>query len=109
MSERYINNLTGDFSICFSEHLTEHPSYLSNYFTSQRFIKSLVLVTYGIRDGRSINVDEWLRMKITIPPKEHQQYIVKVIGTFERKIEDEEAYAAQLSIQKQYLLRKMFV
>ena len=83
--------------------------YLSNYFTSQRFIKSLVLVTYGIRDGRSINVDEWLRMKITIPPKEHQQYIVKVIGTFERKIKDEEAYAAQLSIQKQYLLRQMFI
>ena len=83
--------------------------YLSNYFTCQRFIKSLVLVTYGIRDGRSINVDEWLRMKITIPPKEHQQYIVKVIGTFERKIEDEEAYAAQLSIQKQYLLRQMFI
>ena len=83
--------------------------YLSNYFTSQRFIKSLVLVAYGIRDGRSINVDEWLRMKITIPPKEHQQYIVEVIGTFERKIEDEEAYAAQLSIQKQYLLRQMFV
>ena len=83
--------------------------YLSNYFTSQRFIKSLVLVTYGIRDGRSINVDEWLRMKITIPPKEHQQYIVKVIGTFERKIEDEEAYATQLSIQKQYLLHQMFI
>ena len=83
--------------------------YLSKYFTSQRFIKSLVLVTYGIRDGRSINVDEWLRMKITIPPKEHQQYIVKVIGTFERKIEDEEAYAAQLSKQKQYLLRQMFI
>ena len=51
--------------------------YLSNYFTSQRFIKSLVLVTYGIRDGRSINVDEWLSMKITIPSKEHQQYISK--------------------------------
>lgn len=28
MSERYINNLTGDFSICFSEHLTEHPTFL---------------------------------------------------------------------------------
>ena len=47
-------------------------SYLSNYFTSQRFIKSLIIVTYGIRDGRSINVDEWLSMKITIPSKEHQ-------------------------------------
>ena len=83
--------------------------YLSNYFTSQRFIKSLVLVTYGIRDGRSINVDEWLSMKITIPSKEHQQYIVKMIRSFERKIENEEAYATQLSIQKQYLLRQMFI
>ena len=101
--------------VCSPAYTILHPNslleygYLSNYFTSQRFIKSLVLVTYGIRDGRSINVDEWLRMKITIPPKEHQQYIVKVIGTFERKIEDEEAYAAQLSIQKQYLLRQMFI
>ena len=96
------------YTILRTNSLLEY-GYLSNYFTSQRFIKSLVLVTYGIRDGRSINVDEWLRMKITIPPKEHQQYIVKVIGTFERKIEDEEAYAAQLSKQKQYLLRQMFI
>ena len=84
-------------------------SYLSNYFTSQRFIKSLIIVTYGIRDGRSINVDEWLSMKITIPSKEHQQYIVKMIGSFDRKIESEEAYAAHLSKQKQYLLRQMFI
>ena len=96
------------YTILRPNNLLEY-GYLSNYFTSQRFIKSLIIVTYGIRDGRSINVDEWLRMKITIPPKEHQQYIVKVIGTFERKIEDEEAYAAQLSIQKQYLLRQMFI
>ena len=83
--------------------------YLSHYFTSHRFIKSLVLVTYGIRDGRSINVDEWLSMKITIPSKEHQQYIVKVIESFERKIKNEEAYATHLSIQKQHLLRQMFI
>ena len=84
-------------------------SYLSNYFTSQRFIKSLIIVTYGIRDGRSINVDEWLSMKITIPSKEHQQYIVKMIGSFDRKIESEEAYTILLSKQKQYLLRQMFI
>ena len=30
MPERYINNLTGDFSICFSEHLTGHPSWQLN-------------------------------------------------------------------------------
>ena len=84
-------------------------SYLSNYFTSQRFIKSLIIVTYGIRDGRSINVDEWLSMKITIPSKEHQQYIVKIIGSFDRQIESEEAYTILLSKQKQYILRKMFI
>ena len=26
MSEHYINNSTGDFSLCFSEHLTGHPN-----------------------------------------------------------------------------------
>ena len=96
------------YTILRPNNLLEY-GYLSNYFTSQRFIKSLIIVTYGIRDGRSINVDEWFSMKITIPSKEHQQYIVKVIGSFERKIEKEEAYATQLSIQKQYLLRQMFI
>lgn len=84
-------------------------SYLSYYFTSQRFIKSLIIVTYGIRDGRSINVDEWLSMKITIPSKEHQQHIVKMIGSFDRKIESEEAHTIHLSKQKQYILRQMFI
>ena len=96
------------YTILRPNNLLEY-GYLSNYFTSQRFIKSLIIVTYGIRDGRSINVDEWFNMKISIPSREHQRYIVKVIGSFERKIENEEAYAAHLSKQKQYLLRQMFV
>ena len=40
MSERYINNLTGDFSICFSEHLTEHPNYLLNRILLSKFAKN---------------------------------------------------------------------
>ena len=44
------------YTILRPNNLLEY-GYLSNYFTSQRFIKSLILVTYGIRDGRSINVD----------------------------------------------------
>ena len=96
------------YTILRPNNLLEY-GYLSHYFTSQRFIKSLIIVTYGIRDGRSINVDEWFNMKISIPSRAHQRYIVKVIGSFERKIENEEAYAAHLSKQKQYLLRQMFV
>ena len=77
--------------------------YLSYYFTSQKFIKSLIIVTYGIRDGRSINVEEWLDMKTTIPQKEQQRHIVDTIRNIEKKIENEELYASYLSKQKQYL------
>ena len=83
--------------------------YLSHYFTSQRFIKSLIIVTYGIRDGRSINVEEWLDMKTIIPSKERQHHIVKTIRNIWNKIDNEEKYASYLSNQKQYLLRQMFI
>ena len=83
--------------------------YLSYYFMSYRFIKSLIIVTYGIRDGRSINVEEWLNMKIVIPSKERQIYILKILKSVEGKIKNEETYATCLSKQKQYLLQQMFI
>ena len=83
--------------------------YLSYYFTSREFIQSLIIVTYGIRDGRSINVDEWLDMKVVIPPKEQQTHIVNVIKSIENKIKNEETYSNCLLNQKQYLLRQMFI
>ena len=83
--------------------------YLSNYFTSRDFVKSLIIVTYGIRDGRSINVDEWLDMKVIIPSKEQQTHIVNVIESIENKIKNEETYSNCLLNQKQYLLRQMFI
>ena len=83
--------------------------YLSYYFTSREFIQSLIIVTYGIRDGRSINVDEWLDMKVVIPSKEQQTHIVNVIDSIENKIKNEEKYSNCLLNQKQYLLRQMFI
>ena len=83
--------------------------YLSNYFTSRDFVNSLIIVTYGIRDGRSINVDEWLDMKVVIPSKEQQTHIVNVIKSIENKIKNEETYSNCLLNQKQYLLRQMFI
>ena len=83
--------------------------YLSNYFTSRDFVNSLIIVTYGIRDGRSINVDEWLDMKVFIPSKEQQTHIVNVIESIENKIKNEETYSNCLLNQKQYLLRQMFI
>jgi len=83
--------------------------YLSYYFTSHRFIKSLIIVTYGIRDGRSINIEEWLNMKVIIPSKEYQLHTLKFLRSIEGKIENEETYTICLSNQKQYLLNQMFI
>ena len=96
------------YTIMRPKDLLEY-GYLSYYFTSRQFIKSLVIVTYGIRDGRSINVDEWLDMKIVIPTKERQRHIVRTIKVFENRIENEEMYASCLLKQKQHLLRQMFI
>ena len=96
------------YTIMRPKDLLEY-GYLSYYFTSRQFIKSLVIVTYGIRDGRSINVDEWLGMKIVIPTKERQRHIVRTIKVFENRIENEELYASCLLKQKQHLLRQMFI
>ena len=83
--------------------------YLSYYFTSREFIQSLIIVTYGIRDGRSINVDEWLDLKVVIPSKEQQSHIVNVIKSIENKIKNEETHSNCLLNQKKYLLRQMFI
>ena len=96
------------YTILRSNSLLEH-GYLSYYFTSQRFIKSLIIVTYGIRDGRSINVEEWLNMKVVIPSKEHQLHTLNFLKSIDDKIVNEETYATCLSNQKQYLLHQMFI
>ena len=83
--------------------------YLSYFFMSRQFIKSLILVTYGIRDGRSINVEEWLGMKTKLPSKKEQRKILNVLCCFDEKIQNEENMLNKLSKHKQYLLRQMFI
>ena len=84
-------------------------AFLKYYFTSKRFIDSLRIVTYGIRDGRSISVDEFLQLKVTIPDIAHQQHIVQVMQLWEEKIRTEEEYLSKLQQQKKYLLSSMFI
>lgn len=84
-------------------------AFLKYYFTSKRFIDSLRIVTYGIRDGRSISVEEFLQLKVAIPDVARQQHIVHVMQLWEEKIKTEESYLSKLQQQKQYLLSTMFV
>ena len=83
--------------------------YLSHFFTSKPFIKSLKLVTYGIRDGRSINVDEWLDMTVTLPTKQEQIHILAIINAIDNKLCNENQIQNCLLRQRTYFLKTMFI
>lgn len=101
--------------ICSPAYLILRPhesveyGYFEHYFTSDKFINSLRLVTYGIRDGRSINVDEWLSMKVSLPTKENQLQIIQTIKSFDHKLQNETTIYTSLLKQRSYLLRELFI
>ena len=84
-------------------------AFLKYYFTSKKFINSLRIVTYGIRDGRSISVEEFLQLKVAIPDIAHQKHIVRVMQLWEGIIRTEESYLYNLQQQKRFLLNSMFI
>ena len=83
--------------------------YLSYFFMSKPFIKSLKLVTYGIRDGRSINVDEWLGMTVILPTIREQLHTITVINSIDNKLCDENQMHNCLFQQRAHLLKAMFI
>ena len=74
--------------------------YLSYFFTSKPFIKSLKLVTYGIRDGRSINVEEWLDMTVTLPTRQGQSHIIAIINAIDDKLNNENQILAAVPFKR---------
>ena len=101
--------------ICSPAYTVLRPSnalryaFMKDFFMSDKFIKMLRLVTYGIRDGRSISVEEFFKLPIAIPSLEEQSKISKTIAALEDKIYNESKVHSSLVIQKQNLLRQMFI
>lgn len=90
-------------------HESVEYGYFEHYFTSTKFVNSLRLVTYGIRDGRSINVEEWLSMKVCLPSKKEQQQIIQTIKSFDDKLQNETVIYTALLKQRSYLLGQIFM
>ena len=67
---------------------TEQVSYgfLKPFFMSNKFINSLRLVTYGIRDGKSISVEEWLKLNTHLPSLTEQQKISSFLSLLDKRI-----------------------
>ena len=82
---------------------------MKDFFISKKFINTLRLVTYGIRDGKSINVEEFLNLEVRIPTSAEQNRIVNTITSMDSKLKFEIELLILLNKQKQYLLTKMLI
>ena len=79
--------------ICSPAYTILHPkevlsySFLREYFMSRKFIDSLRLVTYGIRDGKSISIEEWMKLKTYIPKSlKEQERIKEFLGLIDKRL-----------------------
>lgn len=87
-----------------------HYDYFWKYiFTSKEFIKRLELITYGIRDGRTISFDEFKEMNFFIPSKLEQQKIVSYFCNLDKQISLQTQRLEKLKQIKAACLEKMFV
>lgn len=59
----------------FKEAKNHNDIFWKYFFSSKKFIKALESITYGIRDGRSISNDEFLKMKLFVPSINEQTRI----------------------------------
>lgn len=88
----------------------KHDSYYWKYvFNSKEFIHRLTTVTYGIRDGRSINYDDFLKMTFRFPIKEEQIKISTVLRELDSFISLHSEELDRLKHLKQSCLESMFV
>lgn len=83
--------------------------YWKYIFMSKEFIKRLELITYGIRDGRSISFEEFSEMYFTVPSYEEQQKIASYFTTLDRQISLQTQRLEKLKQIKAACLDKMFV
>lgn len=86
-----------------------HDYYWRYVFMSKEFIKRLELITYGIRDGRSISYDEFKEMSFLVPSKEEEIKIASYLKNLDRQISLQSQRLEKLKQIKSACLDKMFV
>ena len=68
------------YTVLAIRDMEEHSDrFWKHWFMSERFINSLVTVTYGIRDGRSISVEEFMDTVVAFPSAKEQKSIASSI------------------------------
>ena len=85
-------------------------NFWKEFFRSKKFINSLVKVTYGIRDGRTIKVTDLLDLKYQIPSQNLEQCkIGQLINSINKLLTLYETKHQHLTKIKKTLLNTMFI
>ena len=86
-----------------------YDRFWKHWFMSPRFIDMLTAVTYGIRDGKSINVDEFMKTLIMYFPSAEEQYMIgNTIDNIDHLITLHQRKYDKLCTVKKSMLDKMF-
>ena len=85
-----------------------YPYFWKHIFTSNQFIKKLELITYGVRDGRSISFKDFSQFKFPTPPLKEQQKIADFLSSVDKLIDNEKIKLENLKEYKKGLLQNLF-
>ncbi|ODM28065.1 restriction endonuclease [Clostridium sp. Bc-iso-3] len=86
------------------------PQFYRYYFRSSNFIvEKLTGITEGIRDGRSINMDDFWMLEIPYPSIPEQKKIGEFLDLINQQIQIEKDKLEAIKAVKKGLLQQMFV
>ena len=98
------------YTILDFKHQSEHASgFWKEVFTSPMFIKRLETITYGIRDGRSINFSEFSTLTMPCPPCNEQVAISDFFYKLDKQIVSQHSKLESLKQLKHAYLQMMFM
>lgn len=92
----------------FKDRNKHNDLFWKYVLTSEEFIKRLELITYGIRDGRSINFSDFSTLKFHFPSYEVQQKIGAFLSHVDSLIQAKTQKLESLKSIKKSLLQKCF-
>ena len=86
------------------------PLFYYNYFRSYTFInEKLRIAVEGIRDGKSINMNTFWKIKVPFPPFELQNYYASFFSLLDKNIKKNDLLLQTLEKEKRQLLQRMFI
>lgn len=95
--------------LCFHDQEKHYDYFWKYVFSSESFIRRLKLITYGIRDGRSISYEDFSSLEFLYPSYKEQKQIGVYFQEIDRLIILHQRKLEKLKNIKAGCLEKMFV